>query len=145
MPVYLIRAGGTEFVKIGKADDPIARVRGLQCGHYETLHLLKTWPGGLAEEAAMHSAFADFQIRNEWFRFTQAMLSINPQELAMRIVCEPLLNSLLADVQRAIASSENEAEQAGEKARKLRQIIDEHPEWEETPSATLGDMLGIAE
>lgn len=81
MPVYLIRAGETGPVKIGKADDPAVRMRELQCAHYEALALIKVWPGDLAEEAALHQAFSEFRARGEWFRFTPAMLDADPSLL----------------------------------------------------------------
>ena len=81
MPVYLIAAGETGFVKIGMADRVDVRLRQLQGGHCEELRILKTWPGGAAEEAALHRTFADCRIRREWFRFVPEMLEIDPASL----------------------------------------------------------------
>lgn len=74
MAVYLIRAGESGPVKIGKADEPKTRVIDLQCAHYEKLHLLRVWEGGEAEEKALHLRFADLRIRGEWFGFSRLML-----------------------------------------------------------------------
>jgi len=74
MPVYLIRAGLTGPVKIGKADDPSERMALFQIGHYEQLHLIRIWQGGLLEEAHLHLRFADLHIRGEWFAFSRLML-----------------------------------------------------------------------
>ena len=81
MPVYLIRAGESGPAKIGHANNPENRMRDFQCGHYETLALLRTWPGAHAEEAAMHRAFSEYHIRGEWFRFCPAMLGADPRGL----------------------------------------------------------------
>lgn len=74
MAVYLIRAGQTGPAKIGWAVDPIQRTAEFQTGHYETLHLLKMWKGGRAEEDALHGRFAALWIRGEWFAFSRDML-----------------------------------------------------------------------
>lgn len=75
MACYLIRAGLTGPCKLGKADDPKRRLMELQTAHYEALHLLRVWEGGVAEEAALHQRFADLHIRGEWFSFSKAMLA----------------------------------------------------------------------
>ncbi len=76
MAVYLIRCGEDGPVKIGFAADPEERLRDLQCAHHETLHLIRTWDGNRTEEAKLHRHFSRLRIRNEWFRFDEAMLSI---------------------------------------------------------------------
>lgn len=78
MPVYCIRAGDTEFVKIGWAVDPEQRLRELQCAHYEALRIIRIIEGDRKTEAWLHSHFRKRWIRNEWFRFDEAMLSIVP-------------------------------------------------------------------
>jgi hypothetical protein len=74
MPVYLIRAGETGPVKIGKADDPYTRLGDLQVANYEKLKLLRIWEGGVVEEAALHEMFDDLWIRGEWHSFSSRML-----------------------------------------------------------------------
>jgi DNA-binding XRE family transcriptional regulator len=72
--VYLIRAGATGPVKIGKADDPQRRLYELQTAHWDELCLLRAWVGGEPEEAALHVRFAELHIRGDWFSFSRAML-----------------------------------------------------------------------
>lgn len=74
MPVYLVRVGEHGPVKIGKADDPAARLSELQVANHEKLHLLRVWEGGRAEEAALHARFADLHIRGDWYSFSRLML-----------------------------------------------------------------------
>ena len=81
MSVYLIRAGVNGPVKIGHARNPEKRIAGFQTAHYERLTLLRTWPGGQPEEAALHRAFSDFRITGEWFHFCEAMLTADPATL----------------------------------------------------------------
>lgn len=81
MSVYLIRAGENGPVKIGHARNPERRMAGFQTGHYERLSLLRTWPGGQPEEAALHRAFSEYRLNGEWFRFCPAMLDADVKAL----------------------------------------------------------------
>jgi len=78
MPVYIIRAGETEFVKIGwtARADAQARCENLQTGHYEELRLIRVMPGPESLELWMHRRFADRRVRREWFRFCTEMLTV---------------------------------------------------------------------
>lgn len=78
MAVYFIRAGEIGPVKIGKADDPAVRMAEFQTAHYEDLSLLRTLPGGRAEEAWFHRHFRHMRIRREWFQFCPSMLTVEP-------------------------------------------------------------------
>lgn len=78
MPCYLLRAGETEKVKIGWAAGVQGRVRQLQAGCWETLHLLRTWDGEQPAEAWLHRRFSHLRIVREWFTFTPEMLSVEP-------------------------------------------------------------------
>jgi len=80
--IYLIRAGETgPFCKIGKADDPVARMRDLQCGNPEVLVLVKVWPGDILEEFALRRAFSEYHYRGEWLHYCDAMLDADPARL----------------------------------------------------------------
>lgn len=81
MPVYVIRAGATEFVKIGWAVDPEARRQTLQCGHHEVLHLLRVIDGERRVECWLHRYFRSQHVRNEWFRFVPTMLTVTVAEI----------------------------------------------------------------
>lgn len=63
--VYLISDG--QHIKIGKSQDPHQRVKTLQTGNAKPLRLLSWSPGGTKEEALLHSEFASFRVRGEWF------------------------------------------------------------------------------
>jgi hypothetical protein len=84
MPVYMVQAGD-EFgpVKIGHGVDPVSRLENHQTGNHLELKLLRTFVGGVEEEAALHDRFALFRIRGEWFRFTDAMMGdVGLEEIA---------------------------------------------------------------
>jgi hypothetical protein len=68
--IYFVEAVGQERIKIGKADDPAARVRQLQTGSAVELRLLAVVEGRASLEAELHSAFANDRIQGEWFRAT---------------------------------------------------------------------------
>jgi hypothetical protein len=79
MAVYFLQAGTTDAVKIGKADDPAARMAEFQCCHYEKLHLLRTIEGGYIEEARLHRHYRQRLIRAEWFHYCPTMLTIEAE------------------------------------------------------------------
>lgn len=82
MPVYIIQAGETEFVKIGWAEDVTARLYDLQGGHYDELSVIRVIDGPRTVEAWFHRYFITRRVRREWFRFVPEMLSVSPPTLA---------------------------------------------------------------
>ena len=76
MAVYFIRAGESGPVKIGKADDVMERLAGLQCGNPEPLRLIRTLDGGQFEEYWLHRHYRPLRLRGEWFTFCASMLTI---------------------------------------------------------------------
>ena len=73
-------------VKIGfTANDPIARLAGLQTGSPMPLKLWAFVGGDLALEAALHSAFAPLNSHGEWFYAEGAL-----RDLMCRMGGEPL-------------------------------------------------------
>jgi hypothetical protein len=83
MAVYFIQAGGPNGpVKIGKADDPIQRLRDLQVGNHEPLRLIHVVRGGVEREADIHGMFKPLSGRKEWFRFSSKMLKVPEFETA---------------------------------------------------------------
>jgi hypothetical protein len=78
MAVYLIQAGEGP-VKVGKADDVMTRLRTLQTAHYEILHVRRFFENsGHQTEGSFKAAFRRFHLRNEWYRFDEAMLTWQP-------------------------------------------------------------------
>lgn len=65
---YAIQAFDGGPIKLGKGTgNGEDRLRSLQIGHPKTLRLLGVWPGGIADEAAMHEKWEHLRIRGEWF------------------------------------------------------------------------------
>jgi hypothetical protein len=78
MPVYMIRAGEDGPMKIGKANDPVARCRELQTASHQRLFLMRTLDGASQVEQWLHGKFADRRIMGEWFSYCPDMLVIQP-------------------------------------------------------------------
>lgn len=125
MPVYLLAAGESGFVKIGHAANVRRRIAQLQGMHHELLRLLRTWPGGEAEEAALHQAFSEFHHRGEWFRFCPAMLDADPANLVPVVPTEAepewmahlhRARALFGGTQGALAKAAGRSQQAIHKA-----------------------------
>jgi hypothetical protein len=76
MPVYLIRCGDTDMIKIGWADDPVERLATLQSAHHEPLAIVRLIDGPRFLEAWMHNHFAANRVRGEWFRLVPDMLTV---------------------------------------------------------------------
>ncbi len=72
MKVYLIRAGKTEFYKIGVSKNPKTRVDQLQTGHNETLLLVNSFETkyGFKTENFVHRKYASQNVQLEWFELT---------------------------------------------------------------------------
>lgn len=78
MATYIIQAGPTGPVKIGRADDPNARLATLQTGQPEELRIIRIVDTPYECEGAFHARFADLRIRGEWFRFDSEMMTFVP-------------------------------------------------------------------
>jgi hypothetical protein len=67
--VYFIQSGYSGPVKIGVASSPKKRLAQLQTGNPEKLVIVKVIKGkGIDYERELHRIFADYHIRDEWFR-----------------------------------------------------------------------------
>lgn len=95
MATYIIRAGLAGPVKIGKADDPHQRLRDLQTGNAEQLHLLRVVDTPFDAEPIFHLKFARNRLRGEWFEFHPGMLTFIPEDPV-----PPAVRSLAADILR---------------------------------------------
>jgi hypothetical protein len=79
MPVYMIRAGKTDMVKIGwSLFSPNNRQIQLQFNHYELLKVIRVIEGPRAMERWFHLRFAEQNVRGEWFHLTSEMLTVTP-------------------------------------------------------------------
>lgn len=65
--VYFIRCGERGPIKIGITDKPMARLAGLQTGHFEELRMLGYVEGTIAAEKHWHEMFDYCRLRGEWF------------------------------------------------------------------------------
>lgn len=65
--IYAIRCG--EFVKLGYATNPWKRRLQIRLCNPYPCEMLGFSPGTLDDEKALHSKFAEYRHRGEWFRF----------------------------------------------------------------------------
>lgn len=73
--IYFLRAGDTEFVKIGYADNVAKRIAELQTGCPHELVLIRSLAGSQRDEGFFHSRYHERRIRGEWFLFCEDMLT----------------------------------------------------------------------
>lgn len=76
MAVYMIRAGKTGPVKIGKAKNPPRRMATFQTAHYEHLKLVRTVSGYTVEEAWLRKHYGHLHIRGEWHHWCDSMMHV---------------------------------------------------------------------
>jgi hypothetical protein len=72
--VYFIQGEQTKRIKIGKADDVLARLKGLQCGSPDRLTVLKVI---LTEsnDRAYHGQFKADKVYGEWFSLSDGLMA----------------------------------------------------------------------
>lgn len=73
--VYFVRRGTSGGVKIGYAENPHARMRGMQTANEDELFLLGAITGGREVEQELHRRFAAGRKRGEWFHATPELLA----------------------------------------------------------------------
>jgi hypothetical protein len=65
--VYFITDG--EFIKIGKSENPIKRMKKMQTGNARELKMLGYYEDYDEElEGYIHKSFSEYRVRGEWFR-----------------------------------------------------------------------------
>ncbi len=75
MTVYFIQCGHNGPVKIGKSDEPLARLRALQSANPYELKLINGIDGAsIVEEKLIQKRFQHLRIRGEWYHFDPAMI-----------------------------------------------------------------------
>lgn len=118
MPVYLIRAGETEFVKIGWATNPEQRCRELQISHWLELRIIRLIDGIPATERWLQRHFCAQHVRREWFHLVDEMLTVVPPEIEPND--RPTYPSALADyLSRERISAAEFARKAGIASRQV--------------------------
>lgn len=98
------------------------------------------------EAAAMMvgSAQGDFmELADDWnFAWLMDYAASDERDDAARKV---LVRMTLPEVRAVIALKRRKAAETSAEADELQDIIDRHPDWQDHPSMTLADVLGIAE
>jgi hypothetical protein len=74
--IYFLAAHTNQRIKIGTADDPLSRLRGLQAGAPWRSRLMATMPGNRADELVLHRRFAFARAQGEWFRVSTALVQL---------------------------------------------------------------------
>ncbi len=75
--IYVIKAAGTEYIKVGVADDPVSRMRReLQtgCPHVLVLLAVADWPD--SSERRIHRCLKAQHVRGEWFKHDEVVESL---------------------------------------------------------------------
>lgn len=76
--VYVIHAYGSNFFKIGKANNPTARLQQMQTGHHGHLYIyatIKTQTKSILEKQAL-DYFKPYHSKGEWFEITDHHQSV---------------------------------------------------------------------
>lgn len=106
--VYFMRERGGGPVKIGKANNPGARLAQFQCGNPRPLEIVGVCKAGHLAEKLFHGLFADLSLGKEWFAqhdrldafiaklptWSQVLDGIEPPELQDDTAC---LSALYAE------------------------------------------------
>lgn len=69
--LYVIRCG--DFIKVGAATHPYARMSDMQNGNPHTLELVLFAPGAAGAEKAIHARLKKWHHHREWFRMDKAL------------------------------------------------------------------------
>ncbi len=76
--IYFIQNGIDGPIKIGTADDPVARLRDMQVSNPVKLRLLATLEGSYKEEKEIHLEFGILRMRGEWFLPDKRLMKFIP-------------------------------------------------------------------
>lgn len=92
MPVYMIRSGDTDYVKIGwcAPGQEGKRLRNLQAGSYEILSYVRIIECESSDERRFHQYFRHVRLRREWFSFVPEMLTVSVADLPTEIQTLPM-------------------------------------------------------
>lgn len=74
--VYFAWQAAAGMVKIGYSKNPDKRVKALQTGSPESVEIVFSIPGTMAQEKRLHRLLGSDRHRNEWFKPTEKMSEI---------------------------------------------------------------------
>jgi len=98
--VYVLREKGTNYCKIGKADDVTSRVATLQTGNPRQLEVIAVLPGNETAEREMHRKYWHYRVPSggeEWFDI--------PPEIIDRITLGDMANGNFTQNQCSIGGT----------------------------------------
>lgn len=77
--IYFLQMGHDGPIKIGRSTygGLDSRLRTLQTGNPERLHLRDVQPGDAKAERELHDAFAEFRMEGEWFHSSPKVAAVN--------------------------------------------------------------------
>jgi hypothetical protein len=128
--LYLIRAGDTDFYKVGytsKAGE--ARLEAMQTGSPLELHLIHQTSGTLLAERKMHEALSSRAVRGEWFR-------LDAEWLEIAITMMDILGTPVASQHRGRGERAPRPTKFQIQARKARSKVKRPISWPPMSSAT---------
>lgn len=90
MAVYFIRDAKLPKVKIGYSYSPDHRLKQLQGLLRRELQLLKSIPGSMKDEKALHVRFKEDHLHGEWFRLSDKLAQFIGRKRPAKAVLKPL-------------------------------------------------------
>lgn len=103
--VYFAEATGLGRVKIGVANDPQTRLRGLMTGSAVSLSLIGIMPGDESLEREIHEKFSAFRTHGEWFDLSEEIREFIREQGVE--VCEFFPGEIIEREYVPLAMSEN--------------------------------------
>ena len=79
--IYFIKEDGTNYVKIGYAEDIKLRLRKMISDNPRRLILIRSLEGDKVIEKKLQYHFGDKRVKGEWFEFCDEMMTINHNEI----------------------------------------------------------------
>ena len=76
--MYVISDGAN--VKIGLSDSPSHRLKELQTGNPNTLHLVCSFAGNKKYESRLHRRFKKYRVRGEWYSLSDEIVKFIGQK-----------------------------------------------------------------
>ncbi len=85
--IYIFKTN-KDFYKIGVAENPSKRLKGVQTGSHTSVELIFNVPTyrALNVEALIHAIFSDNRVNGEWFKFNSIELIMVKEEIKKRVI-----------------------------------------------------------